>query len=366
MMIRWLLATLLACMLGACASTGDVAMPRLEQCRAELSQGEYEAAESVCDAAFSELDRVAGMGTANVRRLMDLASSAIRFGDYRVAERAARLALPHDENALVALARAQYELGDYDAAIARSAEYLERYGATAPKAMEALEASASAQAVLGRFDDARRMVQVANAIAAARTDRAATVSAMTLESSVLWLAGERTASGELATVALGTVGPSGPGASALLGKVAKLRFVEAKYDAARVLLMQSLDAASSPPLPGHPEHATLMNALGLVDDATGRNDDAETRLLQALEVRRKRLGAAHPLVAQSLNNLGVHYHRRGDLDQAAALYERALDVSIAALGRDNRRSKLIFDNLDLLTRNRKQPVPGREPGMDDF
>lgn len=367
-MMRWLFAGVLGCMLCSCASAPKVSTPRLDQCRAYLSQGKYDEAEPRCSAAFAEVEQVPGAHQASARQLMELASSAIRFGDYRVAERAAELALPFDENALATLALAKYKLGDYDAAIARSTEYLGSFrpGAPTQNAFEALEAVALAQATLENFGEARRMLGNANAIAEAGTDRYAYVSAGTLESSVFWMLGSSTASGEMAGFALNMAIQSGFDTLTLLGNLAKAKAAEEKYDEARALLEKSLAVTHTPLASRHPEYARVLNDLGLIDYATGHNDDAETRLLLALQIRKERLGPAHALVAQSLNNLGVVYHRKGDLDQAAALYERALDVSIAALGRNCRRSQRIFSNLDLLGKDRKHKVPGREPQMDDL
>ncbi|MDP9142856.1 MAG: tetratricopeptide repeat protein [Pseudomonadota bacterium] len=362
---RWLFATALGCGLGACASTGNVSLPKLDECRGYLSQGQYEDAERICNASFAEIGNDAGAQKASAHQLLDLASGAIRFGDYRIAERAAGLAAPYDGNALAVLAVAKNKLGDYDAAIARGSEYLERYGTDTPKALDAISAVGTALATLERFGEARRMVKTANRLAAARVDSFATVSANSLESYVLWLAGDRKASGELATRALALAIQSGLDTSMLLNTVAKLKFEQAKYDEARALLEKSLGVAHVKPWPGHPDYARAMNDIGLLDYATGRTDDAETRFLLALKVRKKRLGPAHTSVAQTLNNLAAHYHRLGDLDQAAALYEKALDINLAVLGTGNRRTQLIFANLEMLAKDRrKSAVPRREPNLD--
>jgi len=352
-------------MLGACASTGRVYAPVLDECRGYLSRGQYEEAARSCDAGFAEIERDAGAQQANAHRLVDLASSAIRFGDYRIAEKAAGLAAPHDRNALAVLAVAQTRLGDYDAAIARGAEYLKHNGTEAPMALDAISAMGTAQATLGHLDEARQMVKAANRVAAAELDSFSTVSANSLEASVLWLAGEKKASGDLASRALALAIQSGLDTSALLSNVARLRFEEAKYDEARALLEKSLGVAHLQLWPGHPDYARTMNDLGLLDYMAGRTEDAETKYLLALKVRKQRLGPTHTSVAQTLNNLGALYHRLGDLDQAAALYEKALDINFAVLGRSHRRTQLLFANLEMLAKDRRHStVPRREPSID--
>ncbi len=365
MITRCLLAGMLAGLLGACASTSSAYAPKLDECRGHLSRGEYEDAERVCAARLAEIEQDAGAQRANARQLTDLASSAIRFGDYRIAERAAELAALQDGKALAVLALAQNKLGEYDAAVARGSEYLRRYGTGAPMALDAMSAVGAALATLGRFDEARQVVKTANRAAAAAADSFATVSAGSLESSVLWLAGEKRASGVLAARTLDLAIQSGLDTSTLLSNLAKLKFEEAKYEEARALLDKSLGVAHLQLWPGHPEYARAVHDLGLLDYATDRTDDAETRYLLALKVQKKRLGPAHTSIAQTLNNLGALYHRLGDLDQAAALYEKALDINFAALGRSHRRTQLIIANLEMLGRDRrKRGGPRSEPNID--
>lgn len=365
-MIRLLLASLLTCLLAACASPGRVQPFSLDGCRGHLARGDYAEAERRCSADFTHIEERLGAQN-NARQLIALATSAVRYGDYRIAERAATLAAAYDGEAIALIAIAKNNLGDYSAAIARGSEYLALHGATAPMAIEVLTAMGTAHATLGRIDEARRMVKIANEIAATTTDSYATVGARTLEASVLWIAGDRQASGELAAQALALGIQSGFDTSALLGRIAKLKISEAKYDEARALLEKSLGVSQLRLWHDHPDYARVMHDLARVDDATGKTDDAETRYLLALKVRKNRLGATHTLVAQTLNNLGTHYHRRGDLDQAAALYERALDINIAVLGRSNRRTQLIFDNLEMLAKDRRsRTTPPREPIVDSY
>lgn len=359
------LAITFACVLGACASRGNVVPFSLQDCRGHLSRGEYDDAAQRCDADFALIEQSTGLQIENGRKLLDLADSAIRFGDYRIAERAAALSMPYEPDALAILAQAQYRQGDYEAAMARGAEYLERFGAGAPRASEALEALGMSLATRGRSDEARQLAHTALQVAAAQTDNAVTVNASLLQSSVLWLAGDKAASGEVAAGALELAVQSGLDSSALLVNLARFKYSEGGYDEARALLEKSLAVAHLRLWPGHPEYAGVMNDLGLIDMKAGNTDAAETEFLTALQTRKARLGMQHTAVAQSLNNLGALYHRLGDLDQAAALYERALDINLAVLGRSNRRSQLIFDNLDLLARDRRaSPDTPREPKLD--
>lgn len=364
-MTRWLLAVTLGCTLGACATPRAPVTTAMDQCRAYLSKGQYEEANRLCGADFAVIEQSAGLQKQNARQLTALASSAIRFGDYRLAERAAGLAVAYDEDARAVMALAAYKLGNYEAAIARGSEYLERQGPRAPMAFDALQAVASALATLERFDEARQVVATANQAAAAMGGSFAAVSANTLESSVLWLAGEKKASGELAARTLTLAIQSGFDTSTLLGNIARLRFEEGKYEEARALLEKSLAVSQIRIWPAHPEYARTMNDLGLIDYKTGRSDDAETRFLKALQVLKQRVGPAHISVAQASNNLGALYHRLGDLDQAAALYERALDIDWAALGAGNQRSQRVFTNLEILAKDRRgRTVPRREPMLD--
>lgn len=76
----------------------------------------------------------------------------------------------------------------------------------------------------------------------------------------------------------------------------------------------------------HPDLATNLNNLGVIQQAQGKLDAAEENFKRALEMRRAVLDPAHPEIGVVLNNLaGVHF-LRGDYAGAAERLREALSV----------------------------------------
>jgi len=107
-----------------------------------------------------------------------------------------------------------------------------------------------------------------------------------------------------------------------------------EHDLARQTLLpavEALRAAQAPRL----QMVQAFNALGLVEDRSGRSDAARKYYGDALALAEDRLGPDHPDVATVLNNIGVLEWRAGRAEQAIALLERALDVRVRTLGPDH-------------------------------
>jgi serine/threonine-protein kinase len=87
--------------------------------------------------------------------------------------------------------------------------------------------------------------------------------------------------------------------------------------------------------PAQPEIAATVRAtLGVTFRDLARYQQARPLLEQALEARRRVLPKAHPAVAESLIDLGELFGQTGQLEQAEALFREALGAERARFGPD--------------------------------
>lgn len=69
----------------------------------------------------------------------------------------------------------------------------------------------------------------------------------------------------------------------------------------------------------HPDYATSLNNLAVLNDIMGQYTKAELLNMQAMSIRKKVLGEFHPDFANSLANLAVLYTSMGQYDKAEPL-----------------------------------------------
>jgi len=98
----------------------------------------------------------------------------------------------------------------------------------------------------------------------------------------------------------------------------------------------------------HPNTATALYRLGVIDTALGKYAEAEPLYKRSLAIREKALGPDHPDVAQSLNNLAVVYWFQGNYADAELLYKRSLAIREKALGPDHLDVARTLSNLATL------------------
>ena len=66
----------------------------------------------------------------------------------------------------------------------------------------------------------------------------------------------------------------------------------------------------------HPDYATSLNNIGMVNHKIGNYDKALEYLEKCLIIRQKVLGEEHPDYAATLNNIGIVYDSMRNLDKA--------------------------------------------------
>jgi tetratricopeptide (TPR) repeat protein len=98
----------------------------------------------------------------------------------------------------------------------------------------------------------------------------------------------------------------------------------------------------------HPDVATNLNSLALLDVMQGRYSDAESLYQRSLQIREKALGSEHPLVSTSLNNLASLYEDQGRYSDAEPLYRRSLAIREKTVGPEDPKVGTILNNLALL------------------
>ncbi|HEX7838800.1 MAG TPA: tetratricopeptide repeat protein, partial [Kofleriaceae bacterium] len=85
----------------------------------------------------------------------------------------------------------------------------------------------------------------------------------------------------------------------------------------------------------HPDAATTLYLLGVVDRVMGNSSRARARLERALAIQRLVLGSdEHPEIADTLVELARVLEASGDLESAQAMLERALAIQQKSLGGD--------------------------------
>ncbi|ERE72552.1 kinesin light chain 1 isoform 1 [Cricetulus griseus] len=124
---------------------------------------------------------------------------------------------------------------------------------------------------------------------------------------------------------------------------------QGRYEVAVPLCKQALEDLEKTSGHDHPDVATMLNILALVDQ--NKYKDAANLLNDALAIREKTLGRDHPAVAATLNNLAVLYGKRGKYKEAEPLCKRALEIREKVLGKDHPDVAKQLNNLALLCQN---------------
>ena len=120
------------------------------------------------------------------------------------------------------------------------------------------------------------------------------------------------------------------------------------YPAAKPLLEQAL-AIRRKSLPAdHPDIATSLNSLGLVQSALRDYVAAKQSHEQALAIRRKSLPADHPDIATSLNSLGLVQSALREYAAAKQSHEYALAICRKSLPPDHPLIATSLNNLGLV------------------
>lgn len=82
----------------------------------------------------------------------------------------------------------------------------------------------------------------------------------------------------------------------------------------------------------HPDYASSLSNLAVINDQLGRLTNTESYYLEAKAIHQRVLGEQHPKYALTLNNLGHLYVTAGKYKQAVPLFEEAIEIRKRALG----------------------------------
>jgi len=94
----------------------------------------------------------------------------------------------------------------------------------------------------------------------------------------------------------------------------------------------------------HPEIAVVLNNLGALCQATGRNRRAESYYRATLQMKRHELGASHPDIAVTMNNLALLYIALGKSASAREYFRQALQILKVSLGASHTSTRAVRAN----------------------
>jgi CHAT domain-containing protein/tetratricopeptide (TPR) repeat protein len=101
--------------------------------------------------------------------------------------------------------------------------------------------------------------------------------------------------------------------------------------------------------------AQSLDNLGVILQAEGRLAAARTPIEEALELRRRTLRPKHPDIAASLNNLGVLEQQRGDFADAEGHLREASDIDAKAFGKGDPQVLTDLSNLGEVLHSMDRP-----------
>jgi tetratricopeptide (TPR) repeat protein len=119
------------------------------------------------------------------------------------------------------------------------------------------------------------------------------------------------------------LGPNNPALATILSSEGKFFLVAGRYDEARSLFQKALDISELTLGPSHPQVATMLLFLGSVYYEQDKYAEATPLYERALKITEASLGPKHPTVASALNNLAGVYSAQGDYAKAEPLLLRA-------------------------------------------
>ncbi|OQE40897.1 hypothetical protein PENCOP_c005G06057 [Penicillium coprophilum] len=134
----------------------------------------------------------------------------------------------------------------------------------------------------------------------------------------------------------------------LLSRVGRSLQSYARYNEAKVLLIDCLEVRERDVGPEHPYTLNSVSNLGLVLEQQGNYEEAEAMHRRALEGREKALGQEHPDTLTSVSNLGSVLERQGNYEEAEAMHRRDLLGSEKVLGPEHPDTLASVSNLGLV------------------
>lgn len=222
--------------------------------------------------------------------------------------------------------------------------------------------NAQLAAKAGKFEEARRAIDKANAHAKLIGFRPLELEAQHSAANVVESMGDLARATEIyEEVALGSRSAAYDAleAEASTELVLTLGFHQRKPDAAEEWLRHAEAALLRAGTPQRRlEH--LNTAKGLLRSVTGDNQESLELMTKAHELKSERLGADHVALAMSHNNVGLALHRLGHHDQAEERFEKALALWERKFGESHPQAAMGYGNLAVIARQTERPELAEE------
>jgi tetratricopeptide (TPR) repeat protein len=139
-----------------------------------------------------------------------------------------------------------------------------------------------------------------------------------------------------------------PEAADLLDRTGSYFLEHSMYSQAETLYRRALAMRERQWGAEHPQVASSLHHLAVLERANGNYAQAEPLFQRALAMREQQLGPDHLETAASLHGLATLYESRRLYDQGEALARRALDIYEQHLGADNLETTLVRNTLGFL------------------
>ena len=139
--------------------------------------------------------------------------------------------------------------------------------------------------------------------------------------------------------------PAHPATISALGHLGSLATEQGKFDEARRLIQQVVDAEERVAGKNSPGVAYALVNLGDLDEQQGNFADAKQHFDRAYGILSAALGPDHPDVATALGNLGAAYAQDGDMKTAKAYFENGLAVLTKVYGEQSTKLVDPLNNL---------------------
>jgi tetratricopeptide (TPR) repeat protein len=138
------------------------------------------------------------------------------------------------------------------------------------------------------------------------------------------------------------------GQASLLLALGRVQQALLNYATALLLYERALAIREQVLGPEHPDTARSLNNLALLHDTLGNYAAAQPLYERALAIFEQMLGLTHPDIARILNNVALLHHTIGNYTTAQPLYERALAIYEQALGPEHPDTATSLNNLATL------------------
>jgi Flp pilus assembly protein TadD, contains TPR repeats len=120
---------------------------------------------------------------------------------------------------------------------------------------------------------------------------------------------------------------------------------DGRYDEAKILFVDRLEARESVLGPEHPDTLISVNNLGVVLERQGKHEEAEAIHQRALVGLEKALGPEHPDTLHIVSNLGVVLQGQGKYEEAETIHRQARETREKVLGPEQLNSLTSKDRI---------------------